>query len=588
MATMEKTSKLVGILGLLFISALILDPPATQYEPSIIGATHPVPIALFVVLVSVGVSLLVVSAVTRGDTLRSGLFALFFAFLGFFILPSARGYHLYGTFGADALSHLGIVLDTLETGHLSDARYAATHTLYAELSLVLSVEPAALSDFVPFIFFLLLVTFLALLARALGAERRTMIFTILLSISLPFGVYHLTLMPWLFALTLLPVALLCTHRHATRSGWCWGAGGLITITSATFYHPISAGFIIIAICGYFAARYVHTPQHANWQTALNFVAIGGLLLTTWTVLQGRLGGHIHGLFVRLLSAESGGAARASEAGISEYTLWQIILEFFLPEAGVLTVLFACGGVVAIGLLYNHITQDPSLLESFAVTHYMIGSALGLLFLVVQIHGTNFARSGQYLVLFSIITAAIGMAVIFRRLDRAPERRTTVVSGTVAIFLVVLILFGGTMAYNNPSEMTETAMDGHGWLIDHKTPSHPIISGMGRDRFAWYHLGYAEAQSRFVEETVATSHQLSNRIAEETSGTSAVEEGYLVTREAEISRYETEPDWRLNNMNHYTEGDVDRLHRTPTAGNIYSNGDYKAWVLTEQRTSEPAS
>ena len=154
--------KMLCILSFIFIICTILivsiTPPATGYELSIYTA-YPW-YFWFCLLGSIFLGILVIlPGVFRKKKTNLWVFGLavvFIANLVFLLLPMLRGYVFYGGAGADIFTHVGLIKEIAETGHIFENNfYPIIHIFSLLVSDILGISVMKILWFIPAFFSLL-------------------------------------------------------------------------------------------------------------------------------------------------------------------------------------------------------------------------------------------------------------------------------------------------------------------------------------------------------------------------------------------------------------------------------------------------
>lgn len=586
--------RLLYIICALFVTAVTVTPPASSFEHTVYGGFNAALWIVFAGLILVGIGLLVISI--SSDSLKlskPALIVLVVAYAALFAIPLTRGYVLYSTFTFDKLSHLGLIFDILDSGHLTSDQYPATHILVSEMSMITGLSPETLSSVVPFVFFLLFVAGCALFVWTMTGNKKLVLCTILAAWPLVFGSFWVTIMPWLFSLSLVLLLLASFHRSITDQSNIWAIVSLHLIASLTWYHPITMVFALIMITAHTVGLWLTPSRTEHWTLMLSqmgtFVAIGALSLTTYHVLSGRLGQEIEGIAASLIMGTSGGASRVEQTSEVSYTISQVLSYFVLPDLGLPLFYSLIGGGFFLLVLVRWQRTRASGFEMTVATQCFIGAVVSLAFFFIQIHGSNLVRGSQYLLIFSTFTFGVLLYILTRQQSFQSYHGRVVLTLIITIAVGGLVLYGAATVYNDHAHLTEASVDGYGWQLDHKAPEEATVADTGRDRFAYYYYGYEDAQLLRSEGMDISSapydppHRL-GYLDHDTVGDS-IGRSYLVIRTADLTKHEIEPEWRLEAIDRITYSDHERLHGDPSTHKTYDNGEIDVWRITSDQEVE---
>lgn len=581
----SRATKFCLVLTCLWLSYVALLPPAPEYELSLFEAVHPGARAAFIAVLLSGALVVVQAAITevRSRYWLASAGCSIAAYAGYFALPLAREYVVYGRFSYDVLVHLGLVDDILETGALSDLLYPATHLLSVAAAFFAGMQPESTVALLGFWFKAILIGGLVLLVRSQSGEQSLALWTFVAALPIFFSSNRFSLAPWLFGLTLLPIVLYVVHRFATddvrRAAYPFGvlAVGLI------LYHPISAFYAFTAAAVLLVV--VELSDRSATRATLpdlrgvGLVCSGFAGLLGWHVHHGTVDGNVRSSILSLLTMEAGGGtATASRAVEVNYTLEQLLFTFVIPNWGVLVLYVGLAGLATLVVGYRLLRRRATTVESHVAVQSVLGFVLAVAFLVIQLYGSSIIRSAQYLILFAIPAVAIGCWYL------TEMRHRRVVASVVLVLLVASIggatVYSTTTAYSENTHLTAASSTGYSWHLETKDRTNPTYTDMSRDVFAYYEYGYAEADELIrSDEYVTAIPSLSPHLGyHETSTVRSwlPTDGYVVIRTKDLVWHDAEPEWRHDDLVRITDEDYDALTQDRTANRIYSNGEVRIW------------
>lgn len=586
----SRVGKFVGIISALFVASLALTPPATEYEISIFDGLSLLTLSLGVILITFGVVLLTATVVTDHSYLSTGAGSVLLSYAGLYAVPHIRGYAFYGTLGYDMYLHYGRVIDIIASGSLPDTRYPATHLMISELTLITGLAPEGVSTILSYGMFIGTIYFTTLIAWTITRNQTLTICVLIAALPFTISSHRLVGQPWVLGLMFIPLLLVCVYQRdqSNISSYKWSLITLVLLFALTIYHPLSMITGLLVVIGYVLTLAILEARNIRLQlqTALRsrgvmIVGVGSLTLVTWVVLSGGVDGHIQRMVIRLIESNPGGAQHAGDATGGQFTMEQIFWYFLLPELGTEVAVLLMSGLAflfIVGRLFAG--YGLSAFEWITVVIITIAGVYTVTHLAVEVYATGIVRNSHMVLLMAPVILGIGLYYALNWGEKLPFPQREAIISIVIVVMIGVILLGGATAYNTNSHLTVAETDGHGWLLDHKNLEMPITGDRTGDNYAWYHYGYTNAQQIRVGNYIAISEPLPHRLgyADSSSVGESIIDGYLVTRQSEQIGYANEPEWRLKQIEYYTEGDVSRLRDDPNAEQVYTNSDYSVWII----------
>lgn len=579
----NRGGKLLVVLTALWISYVALLPPATEYELTVFTSRHVAAQGLlYAILVGSG-ALLYHSAFRRSRLWIVAASCALVAYGGYIALPLTRGYVQYAGYGFDVWVHFGLIHDITEYGQVTDLQYPATHLLSFAVTHVTGI--AAESTTVPLAvwFKVLFVGGIFLFSRAQSRRPPLAALTALAAIPIFYAQHRFTLQPWVFGLTFLPVLLYVLHEHAI------GNARRVVIVFASIgaavvvYHPISALFTLVACTVFLIVLFVAGRIQTELRTpvtrgvGLVFGGVSGLL--GWHLYHRTIDGSLRSTALSLVERNPGGSAQtASAAAEVNYTLWELIYYFVIPNWGALVLYLGIGGVTTVYVAWRLVSPSSvsTFYESHVAIHYPIGLGIGVAFMLIDIHAGGINRAAQYGILVSIFL--VGFALWLA----ASRREESKIASVVCLVLLGLVLGGLVLSvstgYSDNNHMTHASIDGHDWHLETKDTTAASYSGsMGRDVYPYSHYGYEAMMNKDEGEHVSSVELLAPHLGYHETDTVrewVPEGGYLLLRTEDFVWHEAHPEWRHDDLARITGGDYEKLQQDRTANRIYTNGDVR--------------
>jgi len=577
--------KIIVCLSLLYISALALSPPAKVYERSMEQTFPDLVGLLFYVLLFSGIVLIAMSITTKDIALAEiGFLSIAVAYLGYFLIPLARGYEFYSGYTSDTYTHLGIVHDILANNHVERMIYPGTHTLIAESFLVSGASPRELNFLFPYLFFIAFIVFISLFARRYGKSRKLALAVLLASVSLLFGKYRLRIMPWMFAYTFLFILLISAKQYSVQKSNSWLVIAFVSSVGVLLYHPFTSLYALLALA---MVTLVLKKSDIRYATAgvASVLVITSLALLSYHILGGTVDGFIRGAIISVLQGSQGAAAAtASRAGTLDYTILQYLSRFIIPVWGVVIFYVGFGGLTILYLLRKTIRNEASKFEELATILFIGGFFVSGFIFLVEVFSHSIRRAGQSLIIASILATGIGLFYLSKRVYVSfDSNQKAAVAAALVLVIAPVAMYNASTGYADNNHVTESVLDGYEWHLEHKVGSTQTAA-RSEIRFADYYYGYQdtrlrEAQGDRVWSKAGIPDGLGygeNRSISESLNSS--DNVYLITKTDDMEWFLVEPEWRRGDLNYYTTKDYQKLQDDNTAHRVYSNGGFDLWVV----------
>lgn len=579
----NRGGKLLVVLTALWISYVALLPPATEYELTVFTSRHVAARALlYAILVGSGV-LLYHSAVQRTRLWIVAAVCALVAYAGYIGLPLTRGYVQYAGYGFDVWVHFGLIHDITEYSRLTDLQYPATHLLSVAVTYVTGIAVESTTVPLAFWFKALFVGGVFLFARVQSGRTPLAALTLLAAIPIFYAQHRFTLQPWVFGLTFLPVCLYALHEHAIgnarRAVIVFASIGAAVVV----YHPITALFSFVACAVFLAVLFVAGRIQTELRTpvtrGVGLVFGGAIGVLGWHLYHRTVDGSLRSTALSLVERDPGGSAQTASAATEvNYTLWELIYYFLIPNWGVLVLYLGIGGVTTLYVAWRVVSRSSTatFYESHVAVHYPTGLAIGVAFMLFDIHAGGVNRAAQYVILVSIFL--VGLALWFA----ATRRDESKVASVVRLVLLGLVLGGLVLSvstgYSDNNHMTHASTDGHDWHLETKDTTVASYSGsMGRDVYPYSHYGYEAMMNKDEGEHVSSVQQLTPHLGYHETATVrewVPDDGYLLLRTEDFVWHEAHPEWRHDDLHRITDDDYEKLQQDRTANRIYANGEVR--------------
>lgn len=575
---------LFGLSSLLVaIGIVIAVPPAQQYEISLYGAYPGYFWALVVASFFGGSLAIVASARTGGRSWMFGLPVVLLTNALLVLMPFARGYRMFGR--ADPMTHLGFVLDLVNSGSTGGNIYPPMHLLVMALTGATRTDLMTLAPLLPALFSLLYFGSMFYLLRVLYDSREKILF------GLPFAVLpvlrfaHLSLRPFDLAVMLIPLSLYLFFKGQRNPTPAIRAAFVVVIFAQLLYHPLTALFVIGVFSLYLGGKYAPRVRK-QYATPTNLFS---LLLAVFLIWYSKFAGIIirfEKIYFTLFGSSQGQPPMAAYTGTVEESSPALadIVRIALIKYGVEFVLFGLGfAFIAVALVLvlrsEYVPEISTVMLAGTLVTFSVG---GLVFL-----STDLIVPPNRPFQIAKIGAVVLVGQFFYRLwdyvdwsGHRPIARTGL-RVTLTLSLLILISLSTLSVYKSPlgseknEQVTEMELEGTEWLATHGQAADELDRfGLTYARF--YHAQYGTNGGVPYTERPPPAHF--NYMTNSQLGQSYETDHYLtITRKGRIVYPEVFPNYR--DRWRFTPADFDRLERDRTTVRIYDSGDYTQYLVT---------
>ncbi|MFC7229677.1 hypothetical protein N0B31_19930 [Salinirubellus salinus] len=580
----------VGVLAFAVESVLlVVIPPATGFESSLIAAYPPVFWAVFTVVL-VTATLLFVAAGAFGSGWRAGFLLLAANYGVFFFLPLHRGYHLYDRSRADSLGHLGMVKEVLIEGSAPVVFYPLEHLLIAEFSMT-GFELAPSRYLFSFLFTLLFIASVGILLRRLTGQSRAVGFGLLGATPLVFAEFQVRIHPAIFSFMLVPVVLYLVERIRDDHDLSDVGALLLVAAAVVFFHPMTTVLLCLVLATVVVFQRVYrrltteTPRPISPYLPLVVVPTA----VTWYLGFNRTKVAVQGVLFNLFGSGDRGLARdqlqqAQEGGLS---LAQLLVRLF-QKYGVVLLVCVLAGLFVLHVLLQYRRRRTSYADTYVSTQFVVGVGVTIAFLFMYLVAFDPIRVSRYMITMAVI--AVGMLAYranegeIRVSGRPVGRAVTVVVVLGIVAAALLGTFVGTTYWVN-MHMTEPEYQGTEFVLDNHDPGLHVWTHHISVKMQWYIYGDRTHHFPFP---MGPDYQIPERLGylEHDRASATYGEAYVVTNEHDTTFYQADyftPRQR-ETLFLYDESDVARMGRDPTVNHVYTNGGFEGWLVQNGTSS----
>jgi len=554
--------------------------PATGFETSL-TAQFPATfwLAFYGVLVCCVVVLLL-SLLDGSGYWRHATALVLADYLLFFFLPLARGYRLYGRGSSDILVHIGDVKGILATGSLAAGSwYPMQHTFVSEL-VILGFPLQGAEYVVAFTYTAVYVVSTGYLLRTLTDRRGATVAGLLAATPLVFSIFHTTIIPSFLSLLLFPtlIAILEIYRR-TRSP-TYLALFLVFGIGIVFFHPITAGFVVVLVLSTYAFGHVYQRltgrRVRKLSPTLAFILAPAIYV--WYINFRETQSSIEQIAEAWLSGGSTPGEAAGDAAAAAPLSLVELLTRFVELYGMVLVYLAVAGVFALAVLWTAYTRRLRYEEAYATAQFGVGFAIAVTFFAVYLIEFEPIRVARYMILMGVVLVALA----FVRTDAWRPRRRHVAVAVLGCGIVAATVLGANAAYWPNEQLTDAEYEGSAFVLSNTQKEVPIRSYAIAHKMEWYVRGSVHPDLWPPNFVTGLPDGLGYD-ATNTTAASIYGQTYLVTQDFDREFY-TDPYFTRDQQREllvYDRADIDRMNRDPTVVRLYDNGGFEAWYVRER-------
>jgi hypothetical protein len=592
----RRTCLIIAIICPVLLAAALLmahNSPATGYELSIYAST-PVLVWVFLILAWAGGVFLIVHQVITEDYERSriwliGFVILLLAHVSLLYIPYVRG---YVSWWGDNLTHWGQLKDILSTGHFAEFNsYPVTHTLLAQVVSVTGLPPSTVANLGTCFLSIGFVLSAYLLATAvLPHKGQHLLAAAVAAAVMPFGLYHVLLMPNGWSIMLFPLLLFAVLKC---DSWAYLVVALILVVLYPFFHPLSslmaaAALVAIALLR-LALRYVFgSARRTDGTPALGrILTLAGIdlaILFPWLLSFKEHVARERMLWKQLITGGSDviGGMGESLNKVDVHGLGFLLL--LVKMYGVELILIGTamiGGFLLIRRLRSS-ARDAKSLGLLALLGLML--LFGSLYLLYLVGAPGLGAIGaQRLLAYTLIpTSALSGFALYHLIARfghgSRVAATIFCTIMLAAVLSILSLYDSPYRLRPNLQVTQMEMTGMGWFVDTKD------RGLGTThvmrpvwRFADALLGETEAERRQDQEFAKYVPRIPDHFGYGdyvTLGEQYSEDTYATITGFDTVIYDTV--WK--EVGRFSQSDFARLQEDSTVMKVYANGELDVYLI----------
>ena len=567
--------------------------PASGYELSIYAST-PVPVWVFLILACAGGVFLIVHQVTAEDCERNriwlvGFLVLLLAHVSLLCIPYVRG---YVSWAGDNLSHWGHLKDILSTGHFSESNsYPVTHTLLAQVVSVTGLPPSTVANLSTCFLSIGFVLSTYLLATAvLPHKGQQLLAAAVAAAVMPFGLYHVLLMPNGWSIMLFPLLLFAVLKC---DNWAYLVVALVLVVLYPFFHPLSslmaAAALVAIVLQRLALRYVfgsarRTEGKPMLRTILTLAGIELAILFPWLLSFEE---HVQRERFIWHQMTSGGPDVIGGMGealnkVDVHGLGFVLLLIKMYGVDLILIGTAMIGGFLLFRRLRSIARDVKSLGLLALLLLMILFGSLYLLYLVGVPGLGGIGGTRLLAYTMIPTAALSGFALYHlvtRFGHGPRVAASILCTIVlAAVLSTLSLYDSPYKLQPNLHITQMEMTGMGRFIDAKDGSLGTTEIMSPVfRFADALLGVDESMRRRDKDIDRYAPPIPDHFGygdHVALGEQYSEDTYAVITGFDTAIYDTV--WK--EVGRFSQSDFAQLQEDGTVLKVYANGELDVYLI----------
>ncbi len=594
------TSKLATICGFFSLGValmLVWLNPATGYELDIYGST---PLATWLLIgaaMAIGAGVILHQLLTSGYK-HSRLWMLGFALLlvarlALLWVPYARG---YVTWGGDNITHWGMIIDVLDTGHLySENSYPVTHSMLAQVIQLTGLPIGTVTNLSTGLFSAFYIVLIYLLSTRVTPKPKYQLAAVLLAgLIIVMGGYNVFLMPNGWSILFMP--LLFFLYFSKGKGLAFSFSFILVLALFPFFHPLSSlmtglSFLVVlaisVLLWYYLSKKAEPDGiHLNTGRPLTPAILQFVMLIPWILSFDRFKPNIRNMWAQITSGAP------SQFGNIEDTLtkinmtgWDTVILFFkLYGVTTLMVILSVTGIVFALLKLKKSGKAESLAPLLITGSLIIFFGLLYLLYLVGFPGMSSIGGGRLLSYVVLFTPLVGGYALIRLLKNSKYKPllaiiTIMIVGATS-FLGVQGLYPAPYQLQPNGQITAHSMAGSEWFIEAKNPAHsPACIMSPINRYADGILGRSEAASR-IDLKSSRVIQLEDHFGYQeyyTLGEQYSEDLLLNITKKDRIIYDTV--WE--EVDRFDEEDFIKLALDYSVNKVYDNNEFATYYITSE-------
>lgn len=585
----KNLSILAFIFLILAILILFVTPSAVGYELSLYEA---LPWSFWIFSVSnvvISEIVIILSSVSKKcNYWQYGFLSLLTGYVLLLLLPTLRGYVLYGRGQGDILVHIGLTKDILYMGHINENFYPMFHILSANLNYIgFPLESA--TNFISAYFSIIFIIFIYILAKSISKNTRKTLFILAFASPLLFSYFHVSVHPSILSVFILPLFLYSFHRcRIGDNGLKFKIIALLIAFLIVFFHPVTNIIIIVilivfSISSFFQDKInIHKSKKGNvrYLVMLLTVSFFAWALSFYEVTQ-RIGRIFEGLFYQTESSVT--ESYVSLLSVANLSILQTI-QFFINKYGPIVMYFTISFFSVIYVLNNIRKRKIKYFEISYCLQFLAGIIFSGIFLFGYFIENEPLRVSRYAIIMSIIISALVFYEIFMNSRRKFKRKLITIIIVLVIcstsVLGVLNIYASSRVYKPNNQLTHMEKNGFCWFLEKRNRQISLVkTGFDLGKYEIYYFGFENYKYNWgkSEENVIPSHfgYGENKTLHESFEYRNL---YMITSEFNRQAYLVFPKNVRERTHQYLNEDFKKLNNDYTVNKIYENGEFENWII----------
>lgn len=576
----------------LWLNILINTPPARGYEISIYAAYSPIFWFLFILTIILGIGLTIYFIVRSISLWKYSLPAILIADTVVLFLPTIRNYEFCALGGSDIFAHLGWSKFIMNTGQIMGGdHYPATHILMAAADQLSLLNPAILAAIISFAFFMLYVSSLFILGRAVFKDDKAAALLATFGSPLLFSFGHYAFYPFLFAIFFFPLLFYIMRKiERSENKGAYYTCFIILSLFIVFCHPMIT-LILLLILGVFYG-YVQISNRFQLGFScrfdvLNMTALVGITFVFWYM-------HFKSILSMGKSVISALLGARDTETIMAYNLDMVsqsgaplirVIEGFIKVYGPAVIYIVVALLITTYLVNEFLTKRRYADEMIYVVFFLLSIAFGAALTLGYFIVFEFIRAISFAIIMATIVCSIGFYALLKNTWTPNNKK--IFTLVVVIMLCSVSILSVLNVYPSPwtmsagKHMTKMEISGLDWVLTKQDGSLPLYF----NGYTWrtYPIYFQELNKITIEQPQVITESIPHHFGYDQKQhlTQSINDSgdntfYMATNERLRQNYlAVLEEWR-SLKDYYSEEDFTRLNNDSTVMKLYVNSEWEIW------------
>jgi len=563
------------------------------YEVSIYNALNPIFWVSLIGSITCGITIIAYEAINKQYSRQRfwliGLLIIMMNNIILLLLPVFRCYATYGR--TDNLAHVGIALDIISTGHISQYNiYPATHILISSISNIINLPPIIVVNFFPAFFYVLIILGIYCLAKVISSEPREIMLITLASTVLLSTLYNSVI---LYSLSLsyfiFPLLLYLYFKELAQFRLLL----IVLVILLAYFNPLSSivlifGFTTMDVFNVFYNKRYGNQHGRQHRYGIYPSLISFIILITW--LSGKYPfwkTYIRLIYYALLGIIDIEPLITSQIMDTFFVRLNMkipdFISLFIKLYGnilIYLVISLIAGIRTIRHLSLTSFDQFKIKKLFILFGYFISTILLQLF---QLFATIVSTGAIRLLPFIFSVCPIFVGHILYNYGKINKKNEFATLSLIVGLILVCSTFGIFSTYPSPytkqtnQQVTVAELNGMEWLYEYKNPAIPDRPIRMYYYYAHFLLGENLAKERMEKGDISHVEfgpQNVNYASYSNLGDLHISEVYIPLSIFDKVFYEVYPELEEFDINYF-----EKLKKDQTVNKIFSNGELEVWMVT---------